>query len=159
MNRSGAGPRLAMLCLVVLASVPILVARVLAEDVQRRGPITVSGAFAWIPSPAAKSGAIYMSIINEAATDDRLVLASTPAAKRSEFHSTSETGDGIVRMQQLPEGIALPSGQPVAFERGGLHLMLMGLEQGLSRGDEIALTLEIEEAGTLEFLVPVVSEH
>lgn len=159
MNRRDAGSRLAMFCLVTLASASILAAPVSAEDLQRRGHITVSGAFAWVASPAAQSGAIYMSILNEAATNDRLMSASTDAARRSEFHSTSETDDGIVRMQPLPEGIALPSGQPVALERGGLHLMLMGLEQGLARGDEIALTLKFEEAGTLELLVPVVSER
>ena len=148
-----------MFCVTMLAAALFLAAPASAEDSQRRDPILVSGAHAWVASPAAKSVAVYMSILNEAATDDRLVSASTRLARRSEFHSTSETSDGIVRMQQLPEGIALPSGQPVALERGGLHLMLMGLEQGLAHGDEIALTLEFKEAGTLELLVPVISEH
>ena len=155
MSLRNAGSRLAMFCLVMLASAMILAASVSAEDLQRRGPILVSGAYAWVASRAAKSGAVYMSILNEAAKDDRLVSASTRAARRSELHSTSETDDGIVRMQPLPEGIALPSRQPVALERGGLHLMLMGLKQSLAHGDEIALTLEFEEAGILEFVVSV----
>ena len=159
MNPRNAGTRLTKFYAIMLASALFLAAPASAEESQRRGPITVSGAHAWVASPAAKSGAVYMSILNEAATDDRLVSASTHLARRSELHSTSETDDGIVRMQPLPEGIALPSGQPVALELGGLHLMLMGLEQGLARGDEIALTLEFEEAGILELLIPVVSER
>lgn len=151
--------RLGTFCFFMLALALILAASVSAEDSQRRGPILVSGGYAWVASGAAKSGAVYMSILNEAGQDDRLASASTDAAQRSELHSTSETDDGIVRMQPLPDGIALPSGRPVALERGGLHLMLMGLERGFAHGDKIALTLEFEEAGVLEFLVPVVSEH
>ena len=41
------------------------------------------------------------------------------------------------------------------LQRGGDHVMLMGLNQSPAQGDEITITLVFETAGEIEVTVPV----
>jgi hypothetical protein len=52
-------------------------------------------------------------------------------------------------------GLALPGGEAVAFEPGGLHVMLEDLAAPLTAGQEVALTLAFEHAPDLAITVLV----
>ncbi len=49
----------------------------------------------------------------------------------------------------------IPAGWQVTFEPGGLHVMLIGLHQDLEPGDVFTLTLEFENAGSVDVLIEV----
>ncbi|MEL6620815.1 MAG: copper chaperone PCu(A)C, partial [Pseudomonadota bacterium] len=83
--------------------------------------------YARAASPSAKAGAAFMMLQNTGDTDDRLIAARTDVAKRVELHTHVETGDGIMKMQEIEGGIALPAGGTHHMMRGGDHVMLMGL--------------------------------
>ncbi|MFL4468525.1 copper chaperone PCu(A)C [Tateyamaria armeniaca] len=121
--------------------------------------IMVNDPYARAASPAAKSGAAFMTLHNMSGTDDRLISARTDAAKRVELHTHVETGDGIMQMREVEEGFAVAAGETITLKRGGEHVMLMGLTGPLEQGADIELTLVFEEAGDVVVTIPVDNER
>lgn len=95
------------------------------------------------------SGAVFLMIHNNTATDDRLIAASAPVAQKVELHTHKESADGVMQMMEIEGGIALPAGEMHELARGGDHVMLMGLTQALADGDTFPLTLTFEQAGDI----------
>jgi copper(I)-binding protein len=114
-------------------------------------PPAVEGAWARATPPAAKTGAVYLTLIADSA--DRLLAAASPAAREVQIHTHVSEG-GMSRMVQLPE-LALPAGAGVRLEPGGLHLMLIDLVRPLVAGESIELRLTLANAGPVELTVPV----
>jgi copper(I)-binding protein len=94
----------------------------------------------------AGTSAIFMTIRNDGREDDRLVGVSGDAAEFVEIHTT-ETRDGVTMMAQIP-GIDIPGGDAVVLERGGLHIMLINLNQDLNEGDSVTVELQFEKSGS-----------
>lgn len=103
-----------------------------------------------------KSTGVFARITSTAG--GRLVSASTPLAGRVEIHEMAMDGN-VMRMRELPNGLALPAGKPVDLKPGGHHLMLMELRQTLKEGDTVPLTLVVEDSAgkktPVELKVPV----
>jgi copper(I)-binding protein len=121
--------------------------------------IVVSDAYARTSRPGAPTGAAFMLITNMADTDDRLVAASSEIAKRVELHTHIDQGDGVMKMTEIEGGIPIAAGATHAMERGGDHVMFMGLTDTLDQGAEIAVTLTFENAGDVVITVPVDNER
>ena len=115
----------------------------------------VEDPYARSASPVAISGAAFMAIMNPTETDDTLISASSDVAERVELHTHIQTDEGVMRMVELEEGIPLPAGETVMLQRGGLHVMFLGLTRSLAQGDELVITLEFEHADPLTVTVPV----
>jgi copper(I)-binding protein len=98
--------------------------------------------------PGAKIGAGYLTIRNKAASPDRLVGASSPAAARVETHVTVKEGD-IFRMREV-KGYEVPANGSFELKPGGAHLMLVDLKQPLKEGERVPLTLRFAKAGEVK---------
>ncbi|MDC6663070.1 copper chaperone PCu(A)C, partial [Leclercia adecarboxylata] len=48
----------------------------------------------------------------------------------------------VMRMRALPDGLALPGGQTLALQPGGVHLMLLKPKRPLSAGQTVRVTLQ-----------------
>lgn len=116
--------------------------------------IEVHDPYARSASPGAKSGAAFMVIRNQGDADDRLIGASSPAAKLIQLHTHREA-DGVMRMVHVEEGFALPADGEIVMERGGDHVMFMGLTAPFEQGETIPLTLVFEKSGEQVIDVPV----
>lgn len=101
------------------------------------------------PAASAKSAAGYLTIANQGQDADRLIGVEIPSVKHSELHTTTHGADGVARMGHV-DAIEIPSGETVALERGGMHIMLMGLTDPLTEGQMIPATLIFERAGRVE---------
>lgn len=131
-----------------------LLAACSAEEAEVAAPEILA---AETPEPAAPDvGAVYFTVADPGAEDDRIVAARTDVAERVELHESFVDDEGIARMEELPEGIVVPAGEGVVLERGGLHLMLMGLQTDLREGDTYELVLEFERGGEVTVVVEVV---
>ena len=109
------------------------------------------------PSPlAGGTGAVYFMLHNGGDTPVTLIGAESPAAAAVEIHTT-ENDNGVMRMRQLTDGIALAPDESVHLAPAGKHLMLIDLVAPLAEGDTISVTLSFEGADPLTFDVPVVS--
>ena len=104
---------------------------------------------------SAQSGAVFMTIVNHAATPDRLLSARTDAAKMAGLHTHTEGADGVMQMLEVPDGFAIPGNGTHALARGGDQVMLMGLTAPLTTGDTITLLLSFEQQGEVTLDVPV----
>jgi copper(I)-binding protein len=102
------------------------------------------------------NGVIYLTLTNQGSGDDALLSAETEAARAAELHQTTIDEQGIMRMSHISR-LPLPPGEPVVLEPGGLHLMLIGLQEGIVQGDTLHLTLNFEKAGPIMIEVPVQS--
>ncbi len=85
--------------------------------------------------------AVYMQIENPGSHPIQLIDARTDVAV-VELHETTMDGD-LMRMNRI-EGITIGTGETVALEPGGLHIMLLDLQRPLVEGEAIALTLVFE---------------
>lgn len=110
------------------------------------------------PSPeGAQTAAFYMTLVNESETQDVLQSVSTDACETVELHRSSIDEDGVMRMAPVPGGqIAVPAGESVVLEPGGLHVMCIGLRHPLEVGQEVPLTLEFEGVGPIAVLAQIV---
>ncbi len=117
--------------------------------------ITIVDAYARSSSPMAKTGAAFLVIENHSGLDDRLLDVASPAAKRVELHNNVDNGQGVMSMKHMEEGLALPEGGAITMQRGGEHVMFMGLTTPFEQGATIPLTLTFEKAGEMEIEVPV----
>lgn len=113
--------------------------------------------------PNAVTGAAYLRIENRGETPDKLLGAETAAAAYTELHEHIHQ-DGLMKMQQV-QTLAIEPGQTVEFQPGGYHIMLFNLQQPLVAGEDFQMTLEFEQAGTVEVTVniedgaPATHEH
>jgi periplasmic copper chaperone A len=75
-------------------------------------------------------------------TDSKLLSVSSKVAKDVQIHEMSMTND-VMRMGPV-DSVALPAGKAVSLDPDGYHVMLMGLTGPIKEGDQVPLTLTIE---------------
>jgi len=109
--------------------------------------IVVEQPWARATPPGAKTGAAYLTVVNNGTTADRLLGATTPLADKVEFHRETEE-NGVSRMREVP-GVEVKPGAKVTFKPGEMHIMMVGLKQPLKEGQNLPLTLQFEKAGNV----------
>jgi hypothetical protein len=111
---------------------------------------------AWVRAtvPHQKATGAFMQLT--AASDTRLVGASSPVAGIVEIHEMAMVKD-VMKMRAV-DVLELPAGKTVELKPGGYHVMLMDLKGQLKDGDLVPLTLIVQDrAGqrqTIELKVP-----
>ncbi|MEO1305764.1 MAG: copper chaperone PCu(A)C [Pseudomonadota bacterium] len=83
--------------------------------------------------------------------DVTLTSASSPSIDTIELHTMSMT-DGKMQMRQV-EGFEIADGESLELKRGGNHLMLFGVGEGVVAGETIDITLNLEADGAPMTLV------
>lgn len=134
-----------------LAALVILTVRMTGAS-ETKGELSVSKAWARPSMGDTDKTAVYLTIDNAGAAGDRLTGVRTSVSKNAEIHETRQE-DGVMKMRHLEEGVAVPAEGTFVFEPAGHHIMLLGLERSLEKGETFPLTLEFEKAGEVE--VPV----
>jgi copper(I)-binding protein len=105
------------------------------------------------PLPNTAAGG-FLSIVNKAPDDDRLVAASSPLAERIELHGIKVVGSDI-DMRPMANGIVIQGIHTTVLKPRGYHLLLLGVKTPLATGATLPVTLTFEKAGavTVEFAV------
>lgn len=104
------------------------------------------------PGLAGGNSAVYFVITNDTAGTDTLVSASSDVASAVEMHMTTMQDGNMQMMPQLE--VPIQAGK-TEFQPGGLHVMLIGLNQDLNPGDKFMLMLDFAAAGALPLEVTV----
>lgn len=119
--------------------------------------IEITGAWA---RPGRQNGvtAVYMNVANGSAETDTLVSLSSPVSGLVELHETYERENDMMGMREVEEPI-FPGNSAVVMRPGGLHIMLMQLQQELNEGDSLELTVEFSLNGSKTLTVPVQSPN
>lgn len=114
------------------------------------GDIAITQPWARATPPAAVTGAGYLTITNNGATDDRLLAFDTAQANIAEVHEMSMANDRMV-MRPLEDGLPIPAGETVVLQPGGYHLMMIELTDAIVEGTPVTVTLTFEVAGAVTF--------
>jgi copper(I)-binding protein len=125
-----------------------------SEVLAEASGIVIEDGYARAAGANARTGAAFMAITNTTGTDDRLIAARGDIAERLEMH-THEMTDGVARMRQVEGGIPIPAGETVLLERGGLHLMFLGLTGEMAEGSAVDIVLVFQSAGEIPVKIPV----
>lgn len=115
--------------------------------------IVVERAWARANPPVVGNSAAYMTLVNTGQEEDRLVGVDGEVAERIELH-THLLENGVMMMRPV-EAVEMAPGASAVLEPGGLHVMLIGLEQPLKPGQTFPLTLNFDKAGPVEVTVTV----
>ncbi|MEC4569975.1 copper chaperone PCu(A)C [Streptomyces virginiae] len=105
--------------------------------------MTVSGAF--MPQPVNdKMAGAFMVISNPTETPDKLTGATSPLSDDLQIHETKDQ-----KMQQV-QSMDVPADGELRLERGGNHIMFMGLKSTPKVGDKVTVELRFEKAGSVK---------
>jgi copper(I)-binding protein len=98
---------------------------------------------AWVRAtvPGQPATGAFMHITST--TDSKLVSVSSPVAKTVQIHQMSMKGD-VMNMQQV-DSVELPAGKTVVFDSNGYHVMFMGLAAQVKEGDQVPMTLTVQD--------------
>lgn len=95
----------------------------------------------------ARNTVIYMEVVNLSDTDHKLIDAHSPNCQRIELHD-HHNEDGVMRMRRVGL-ITIPHKGNIKLKPGGKHLMCMGLNRDLHKGDVIHLDLKFDDNKTV----------
>ena len=118
--------------------------------------LSVEDVWARPSPPGAPSAAFYMTIANHSQQPDALQQVRSNHCEAVEIHRSEVDDAGVMRMAPVEDGrLPVPAGETVLLEPGGLHIMCVGLTQPLLEGEQAALTLDFEIAGSLELMAHI----
>ncbi|MDH6544624.1 copper chaperone PCu(A)C [Streptomyces lavendulae] len=101
--------------------------------------MTVSGAY--MPEPVNdKMAGAFMIIKNDSKTADKLTAVTSPLSDDLQIHETKDQ-----KMQQV-QAMDVPANGELKLERGGSHVMFMGLKNTPKVGDKVTVELRFEKA-------------
>lgn len=104
---------------------------------------TVSGAF--MPEPVNdKVAGAFLVIQNDSKTADKLVGATSMLSDDVQIHETKDQ-----KMQQV-QSMDVPANGELKLQRGGNHIMFMGLKSTPKVGDKVTIELRFEKADPVE---------
>ncbi len=116
--------------------------------------IIITDPYLRISGTMATSAAAFMTIENHGA-EDRLIGARSDLAQRVELHTHLQDANGVMKMIHVEEGFPIAAGEAHMLQRGGEHVMFLGLNSVPTEGETINLTLTFEKAGDVTVEVPV----
>lgn len=116
--------------------------------------ISVTDAWARPLPESAPAAAMFLTVENDGDADDLLVAARSDVCTATELHESSME-DGVMSMRPVTGGIAVPAGERVVLEPGGLHVMCVGPTAPFAAGTTVSLTLTFDGAGSIDVEVPV----
>ena len=112
------------------------------------GPISIENGWSRATAAAQTVGGGFMTIVNAGKADDRLVSVTSPVAAEVQIHDTTME-EGVMRMRQLADGLAVPADARVELKPRSLHLMFLQLTAPLADGQSFPVTLKFEKAGAV----------
>jgi len=108
-------------------------------------------------APGGKNAAAYFEIANTGTRTRWIRNADSEIANHVLLHRTEIDGNGVARMRSVSaSGIELGPGESLRFEPGGLHVMLIDIQQPLEVGDEFELQLSLDGGAVENLRVKVV---
>ena len=111
---------------------------------------------AWVRATVAgqPSTGAFMHITSS--TDSKLMELRSPVAKTVQIHESKMQND-VMSMQPVTS-VVLPAGKSVAIEPEGYHVMLIDLVNQVKAGDQVPLTLIVEDSKGVKEQIEVKAE-
>lgn len=98
----------------------------------------------WAKATDSRMSGVFGTVRNTSEDDVHLTGVSGEIDGSHELHETVPDG-GAMMMQEKEDGFVIPAGGDLVLEPGGDHIMLMGLDEPVTTGQQIVLTLEFAD--------------
>jgi periplasmic copper chaperone A len=118
------------------------------------GDITVTDVWVRQPAEGQTLSAGYGMISNTGDADVTLIGASVPFDATIEIHQTLMGDDGVMQMQEVPEGFVIPAGGTFELKPGGPHIMLIDIDPA-DITDVVELTMIFDDGTEVTVTAPV----
>ncbi|MES2868574.1 MAG: copper chaperone PCu(A)C [Pseudomonadota bacterium] len=99
---------------------------------------------AWVRATVVGQPASGAFMHITSSTDSKLVEVKSPVAKTVQIHQSTMEND--VMSMKIVASIALPAGKTVNIDPEGYHVMLIDLVGQIKEGQDVPLTLVVENA-------------
>ena len=109
--------------------------------------VNVDNVRARTSKPGANNSAIFMNIKNNSDADVKLIEVKSSVCKSTEMH-THKHENGMKSMVQVPD-IEIAKKGETKLVPGGLHVMLMELNQPLKEVDKVDLWMKFNNGETI----------
>lgn len=140
--------------LVAVISLPLLfsVTSLATADENTAIGIMVDDPYVRAVPPGQMNTGVFMKIMNHTDQPRTIVSAESDASKIVELH-THVKEDGMMKMRQIPE-IQVPANGHAMLQPGGLHVMLIGLNQPIEVDAPVEVTLVFKNGERTTVLAP-----
>ncbi len=124
------------------------------SSLQHPDSTQVSVRDAWIGEsiPGVDTTGAWLTISN-AGAEDAVLEVQVEGVRRARLHAMRHA-DGMMTMEPLAE-LGLPAGGEVELSAGGNHIMLERLDEPLSAGESVQITLFLKSRTAVRFIAPV----
>ncbi|MFN3601097.1 MAG: copper chaperone PCu(A)C [Dietzia sp.] len=106
----------------------------------------------WVKATDTDMSGVFGTIRNPGNDDVHLTGVSGELGGRTELHETVPGGSGMM-MQEKEDGFLVPAGGELTLAPGGDHIMLMELDEPITTGQPITLTLEFSDGAEQDVTV------
>jgi copper(I)-binding protein len=110
--------------------------------------LKVSQAFMPQPVSADMAGG-FLVVKNDSKTADKLTKVTSDISDDVTIHETKNQ-----KMQEV-KAFDIPANGQLDLERGGSHIMFMGLKKKPKQGEKVSIELHFEKTGTVKVELPV----
>lgn len=106
---------------------------------------------------AADSGmtAAFGTLVNGGLKDVTVVSATSDITTMMELHETVADDSGAMAMQPKQGGFVIPAGGKHELSPGGDHLMIMDLTRPVAPGEDVTITLTLDDGSTVDVVATV----
>ena len=126
----------------------------LKADNYALGELEISNVWARTTPGRSRTAAVYIERISNSGQEvDTLIGLESPIASKTSIHKTI-IESGIAKMRPV-KALEIAARRAVSLKPGGLHVMLVGLQQPLKEGFKFPIVLEFKTAGKIEVVVKV----
>ncbi|MDP3536432.1 MAG: copper chaperone PCu(A)C [Halomonas sp.] len=133
--------------------VTLALSNVMFAAVAKADALAVEDPFVREVPPGSPATAAFMKLHNQSDVPVRLIDAQNSLTAYTELHDHVVI-DEVMQMRQV-DAIEIPAYGEVQLAPGGLHLMLIGLDQSVSTGDSVNLNLIFDNGDVVEVGAPV----
>lgn len=119
---------------------PMVLALLLGFSLNAFAQTTVEDA--WVRATVAQQASTGAFMRITSTTDSQLIGVQSPVAGIVQIHQSSMVND-VMSMKEVPQ-VPLPAGKTVQIEPEGYHIMLINLVGQVKEGDQVPLTLTVE---------------
>lgn len=125
-----------------------------AGTVSTDGESEVSITDPWVKAADEGMTAAFGTITNPGNEDVTIVGADTGVSSAMELHEMTSGDAGQMVMREKEDGIVIPAGGEAELNPGGDHLMLMELNEPVQPGQDISITLTMDDGSRFTFDAP-----
>jgi copper(I)-binding protein len=138
---------MATLCMLTVTGVCGIAAQASAAG------LVVSQGYVPLPPPGSHAAAAYLDIENHSNVDFYLMSVTTDIAAMAMIHEDVRR-DHQVNMVERSR-LVIPAHGTLHLQPGGMHIMLMNLEQPLLAGDDLYMNLHFSDGTTQSTILKV----